>query len=176
MSELEIKENFYPDFIILDYLNIFNSIRFHNIGDTYTMVKAVTEEFRGLAVEKNIGVWSATQLNRTGYSSSDPELTDSAESWGVPMTADLQVAIYENDDFKVQGKYQFKFLKSRCYGQINPMTQKFIMHVNKDKQQIYEAGNPRPSSIVNEDLSNVVKKENPTGDKYKKGNNTGLRW
>jgi len=64
MDELEIKEDFKPDFLILDYLNIFGSTRFKNIGDTYTLVKAVTEEFRGLAIDKNIGVWSATQTNR----------------------------------------------------------------------------------------------------------------
>jgi replicative DNA helicase len=159
LDELEIKENFKPDFICLDYLNLFMSTRYKNMGDTYVLVKAVTEEMRGLAIERNIGIITATQLNRQGFGSTDPEMTDIAESFGIAATADFVCSIIENNTLKEEGKYLFKVLKSR-YQPIKPSTQKFLMGVNKEKQQLFELADPRLGLAIDNTQANDDKDTN----------------
>lgn len=141
MDELQLKNNFHPDFLIVDYLNILGSVRYSNVGDLYTYVKIVGEELRGLAVEKNIGIWSATQTNRSGFGSSNIELNSVSESWGTAMTVDYLVGITETDDLKQKGQYMMKQLKSR-YAPIFPHNEKWIVNVNKYRQEITENINP----------------------------------
>ncbi len=154
LDELDIKENFKPDFIVIDYLNIFNSCRFKSMGETYVLVKAVTEEMRGLAVERNVGIFTATQSNRGGNGSSDLELMDISDSFGTAMTADVVVAIMETDSLKEEGRYLMKMLKSRL-GPITPSTSKWLMGVDKEKQKMYEVPNNQ-EGLGNEDMSAIA--------------------
>ena len=101
LNELKMKKNFAPDIIFIDYLNICASSRVRGLGgsiNTYSFVKAIAEEIRGLAVEFNVPVWSATQVTREGFKSSDVDLTDTSESFGLPATADFMIAAISNDD------------------------------------------------------------------------------
>lgn len=153
MDELETKEGFKVDFIVVDYLNICGSIRYKNIGDTYGYVKAIIEELRGLCVERNIGCLTATQVQRSAWNASDMELNQVAESSGTANTADLVVGIIETDELKDKGQYLFKVLKSR-YAPITSKTKKFLMGVDKEKQKIFELSNPL-EGLIDDDVSDV---------------------
>jgi hypothetical protein len=147
LDELEIKENFKPDFICLDYLNIFTSIRYKDASNSYSYVKGIIEEFRGLAVEKDLGIFTATQTGRNQNGSSNVEVADVSESFGTVMTSDFVLGIIETDDLKIKEQYLMKVLKSR-YSKVDPRTQMFIMGVDKDSQRIYEVDNPRDGIIT----------------------------
>ena len=101
MSELSLKKGFRPDIIFIDYLNICSSSRYKGtIVNSYTFVKAIAEELRGLAVECNVPIVSATQTTRSGYGSSDVDLTDTSESFGLPATADLMFALISTEELE----------------------------------------------------------------------------
>ena len=101
---------------ILDYINLINPARYRSSANSYETIKSVAEEVRGLAVEKNICIWSATQTNRKGDGSSDLDITDVSESYGLPMTTDLMVAIIQTEELKGQGRQIWKNLKDRYSG------------------------------------------------------------
>jgi replicative DNA helicase len=114
LNELKLKKNFVPDMIFIDYLNICASSRMKGMGgsiNSYTYIKAIAEELRGLAVEFNVPIFSATQTTRSGYSSSDPGLEDTSESFGLPATADLMFALVSSEELEALGQIMVKQLK-----------------------------------------------------------------
>lgn len=138
INELRIKKNFVPDIIYIDYLNLCISSRVKITSNTnsYTLIKAVAEELRGLAVEFKVPVVTATQTNRGGMNASDIELTDIAESTGVTHTADFILGIVSTEDMQEKNLYMAKQLKSR-YGDIAYM-RKFMIGVDKMKMRLYD--------------------------------------
>ena len=114
LNELKLKKSFIPDIIFIDYLNICASSRYKgHIVNSYTYVKAIAEELRGLAVEFDLPIVSATQTTRSGFGSSDPDLTDTSESFGLPATADLMFALISSEELEAEGRLKVKQLKNR---------------------------------------------------------------
>ena len=137
LNELNLKKNFIPDVIMIDYLNICASARIKpGVANSYTYIKAIAEELRGLAVEFNVPVWSATQLTRSGYGSSDPDMTDTSESFGLPATADLFFALVVNEQMEQLKQVQVKQLKNR-YNDPS-QNKKFIIGIDKSKMKLYD--------------------------------------
>ena len=137
MNELALKKSFRPDVIFIDYLNICASSRFKggNIS-SYFYVKAIAEELRGLAVEFNVPIFSATQTNRTGFVSTDIGLEDTSESFGLPATADFMFALISNDELEGLGQMKIKQLKNR-YNDPS-INRAFIVGVDKSKMRLYD--------------------------------------
>lgn len=137
IKELRIKKNFSPDVIIIDYLNICASSRLKGTAasNMYQYVKAIAEEVRGLAVEFNVPIWSGTQLNRGGFGSSDIDLTNTSESFGLPATADLFLGIIATEDLDKLGQLMFKQLKNRK-GDIVKY-RKFCIGVDKARMRLF---------------------------------------
>lgn len=134
ISELALKKHFAPDIIYVDYMNICSSARFMGKdSNSYTIVKAIAEELRGMAVEYNVPVVTATQTNRKGSDSSNPGLTDTSDSFGTPMTADLMFALYSTEDLALQHKMLVIQLKNRD----NPIEEysRFFVGINKSRMQ-----------------------------------------
>jgi len=136
IRELKIKKDFTPQVIILDYLNICASSRVKWAANmnTYIYIKSIAEEVRGLAVECNVPIITSSQLNREGYSSSDPDLTNTSESFGLPATADLMLAIMAKDDGVGQNQILFKQLKNR-YADPS-INSKFLVNVIKKRMKL----------------------------------------
>ena len=137
INELRIKRNFIPDIIYIDYLNICSSSRIKSGSNvnSYTYIKAIAEELRGLAVEFNVPIVSATQTTRGGYGNSDVELTDTSESFGLPATADLMFALIATDDMEALNQLMVKQLKNRY----NDPTihKKFVVGIDRAKMRLY---------------------------------------
>ena len=139
LNELNLKRSFVPDIIFVDYLNICCSSRIKagaNIN-SYTYVKAIAEELRGLAVEYNVPIVSATQTTRSGFTSSDPGLEDTSESFGLPATADLMFALIASEEMEELGQIMVKQLKNR-YGDPN-LYKRFVVGVDRSKMRLYDA-------------------------------------
>ena len=139
INELKIKKNFTPDIIYIDYLNICASSRIKpgsNIN-SYTYIKAIAEELRGLAVEFNVPIVSATQTTRSGFSSSDVELTDTAESFGLPATADFMFALISTEELEGLGQMMVKQLKNR-YGDPS-FHKRFVIGVDRSRMKLFDA-------------------------------------
>lgn len=148
LDEIELKEGVKIDFLMLDYLNICSSVRFHDLGNSYTQVKAISEEFRGLAVEKNIGIFTATQSNRAAMGKvSDVEMDGISESVGSIFTSDYLAAILQPDELRTKNLMLIKVLKSR-YCQINESNEKFLIGVDKDKQIIFDRGELAQEGLI----------------------------
>lgn len=141
LNELVLKKNFVPDVIMIDYLNICASSRIKpgNGVNSYTYVKSIAEEIRGLAVEFNVPVWSATQLTRSGFSSSDPGLEDTSESFGLPATADFFVALVVTEQMSQLNQIMVKQLKNR-YGDPD-FNKRFVIGVDRSKMKLYDVEN-----------------------------------
>ena len=137
MNELALKKSFRPDVIFIDYLNICASSRFRggNIS-SYFYVKAIAEELRGLAVEFNVPIFSATQTTRTGFVSTDIGLEDTAESFGLPATADFMFALVSNDELEQLGQMKVKQLKNR-YNDPS-INRSFIVGVDRSKMRLFD--------------------------------------
>ena len=137
MNELALKKSFRPDVIFIDYLNICASSRFKggNIS-SYFYVKAIAEELRGLAVEFNVPIFSATQTTRTGFVSTDIGLEDTAESFGLPATADFMFALVSNEELEQLGQMKVKQLKNR-YNDPS-MNRAFIIGVDRSKMRLFD--------------------------------------
>ena len=138
-NELALKKSFKPDVVFIDYLNICASSRFKggNIG-SYFYIKAIAEELRGLAVEFNVPLFSATQTTRTGFVSTDIGLEDTAESFGLPATADFMFALISNDELEALGQMKIKQLKNR-YNDL-AVNRSFIIGVDRPKMRLYDVG------------------------------------
>jgi replicative DNA helicase len=140
LNELKTKRNFVPDVIYVDYLNICASSRMKpGVVNSYTYIKAIAEELRGLAVEFNVPLISATQVTRSGFNSSDIELTDTSESFGLPATADLMIALISTDELEEMGQIMMKQLKNR-YGDLNYF-RKFFVGIDRPKMRIFNVAN-----------------------------------
>jgi len=148
LNELALKKSFRPDIIFIDYLNICASSRYRagsNVN-SYTTVKAIAEELRGLACEANVPIVSATQTTRSGYGSSDVELTDTSESFGLPATADLMFALISTEDLEGLGQIMVKQLKNR-YNDIN-MFKRFVIGVDRSKMRLYDCEQSAQDDIL----------------------------
>jgi hypothetical protein len=138
INELKIKKNFVPDIIYIDYLNICMSSRIKNGANvnSYTLVKAIAEELRGLAVEHNVPIVSATQTTRSGYSSSDVGLEDTSESFGLPATADFMFALISTEELQELGQIMVKQLKNR-YSDPG-YNRRFVIGIDRSKMRLYD--------------------------------------
>ena len=157
MNELSLKKSFKPDVVFIDYLNICSSSRFKggNIS-SYFYVKAIAEELRGLAVEFNVPVFSATQTTRTGYVSTDIGLEDTSESFGLPATADFMFALISNDELEALGQLKIKQLKNR-YNDPS-VNRAFIVGVDRAKMKLYDVSQ-HAQDIVDSNQQEVKKKD-----------------
>ena len=138
INELRLKKNFHPDIVYIDYLNICMSsrIRMGANVNSYTLVKAIAEELRGLAVECNIPVVTATQTTRSGYSNSDIGLEDTSESFGLPATADLMVGLISTEELESLGQIMIKQLKNR-WGDVNTL-KRFVVGIDRSKMRLFD--------------------------------------
>jgi hypothetical protein len=136
LDELWLKKKFKPDIIFVDYLNICTSSRLKNNGssNSYTYIKAIAEELRGLAVEKSVPIFSATQVNRQGFNNSDMGLEDTSESFGLPATADFMLALISTEELESQGQIMVKQLKNRYNDPA--INRKFILGINRGKMKL----------------------------------------
>ena len=148
INELRIKRNFVPDIIYIDYLNICSSSRIKSGANvnSYTYIKAIAEELRGLAVEFNVPIVSATQTTRSGYGNSDVELTDTSESFGLPATADLMFALINSDDLEQLGQIMVKQLKNRYNDPT--MFKKFVVGIDRAKMRLYDVEDSAQADII----------------------------
>ena len=149
LNELKLKKNFVPEIIFIDYLNICASSRMKAMGgsiNSYTYIKAVAEELRGLAVEFDVPIVSATQTTRSGYSSSDPGLEDTSESFGLPATADLMFALVSNEELEAQGQIMVKQLKNRYN---DPGKHKrFVIGVDRSRMRLYDIDEAESGLVI----------------------------
>ena len=148
LNELKIKRNFIPDIVYIDYLNICASSRLKTGTNfnSYTYIKAIAEELRGLAVEFNVPIISATQTNRGGFGNSDVELTDTSESFGLPATADFMFAIITSEQLNTLNQLMVKQLKNR-YSDPN-MYRKFVIGVDRSKMKLYNLEERAQDNII----------------------------
>jgi replicative DNA helicase len=148
LNELALKKNFRPDIIFIDYLNICASSRIKPGGNvnSYTYIKSIAEELRGLAVEFNLPVVSATQTTRSGYSNSDVDLTDTSESFGLPATADFMFALITNEELENLGQIMVKQLKNR-YSDPN-YYKRFVVGVDRAKMRLYDTEQSAQEDIL----------------------------
>jgi replicative DNA helicase len=148
LNELALKKSFRPDIIFIDYLNICSSSRYRGNANinSYTFVKAIAEELRGLAVEFNVPIVSATQTTRSGYGSSDVELTDTSESFGLPATADLMFALISTEELEGLGQILVKQLKNRYN---DPTIHKrFVIGIDRAKMRLYDCEQSAQQDIL----------------------------
>jgi replicative DNA helicase len=148
LNELALKKSFRPDIIFIDYLNICASSRFKggNNVNSYTLVKSIAEELRGLAVEFNVPIVSATQTTRSGFGSSDVELTDTSESFGLPATADLMFALISTEELEGLGQILVKQLKNRYN---DPTIHKrFVVGIDRAKMRLYDCEQSAQQDIL----------------------------
>ena len=161
MDELRLKKDFVPDIVFIDYLNICASSRYKNNGmvNSYTYIKAIAEELRGMAVEYDIPIFSATQTNRTGFVSTDVGLEDTSESFGLPATADFMFALIATDDLDDMGVVMVKQLKNRYNDAA--ANRKFLIGINRSKMKLFDAEDGVQSSLVQ--TNQTEQKKNGSG-------------
>jgi len=161
-NELALKKSFRPDVVFVDYLNICASARFKggNIS-SYFYIKAIAEELRGLAVEFNVPIFSATQTTRTGFVSTDIGLEDTSESFGLPATADFMFALMSNEELEQLGQMKVKQLKNRYNDPA--MNRSFIVGVDRAKMKLYDVENTAQNIV-----DKGIEVENNDKDPYDK--------
>ena len=159
LNELALKKSFRPDVLFIDYLNICASARFKggNIS-SYFYIKAIAEELRGLAVEFNVPIFSATQTTRTGFVSTDIGLEDTSESFGLPATADFMFALMSNEELEQLGQMKVKQLKNRYNDPA--INRSFIVGVDRAKMKLYDVENTA-QNIVDRGREPEIKQEDP---------------
>jgi len=150
LNELSLKKNFQPDIVYIDYINLCTSsrLKYGSNVNSYSYIKAVAEELRGLAVEKNIPIVSATQLNRTGFTNSDPGLEDTSESFALPATVDFMCALISTEEMEQLGQIMIKQLKNR-YGDPT-QNRRFVVGVDRAKMRLYNVEQSAQSDIVDD--------------------------
>ena len=148
LNELQLKRSFKPDIIFIDYLNICASSRYSKMGsvNSYSYIKSIAEELRGLAVEAQVPIVSATQTTRSGYGSSDVDLTDTSESFGLPATADLMFALISTEELEGLGQIMVKQLKNRY----NDPTifKRFVVGIDRAKMRLYDCEQSAQADIL----------------------------
>ena len=160
LNELKLKRQFEPDLIFIDYLNICASSRMKGMGgaiNSYSYIKAIAEELRGLAVEFDIPIFSATQTTRSGYSNSDIGLEDTSESFGLPATADLMFALISTEELEQQGQFMVKQLKNRYNDPT--LHKRFVIGVDRSKMRLFDV----------EDNQQTLVDDTPVFDKTETG-------
>ena len=164
LNELALKKSFRPDIIFIDYLNICASSRYRNNSsvNSYSYIKAIAEELRGLAVEANVPIVSATQTTRSGFASSDVDLTDTSESFGLPATADLMFALISTEDTEKLNQILVKQLKNRY----NDPTifKRFVVGIDRAKMRLYDCEQSAQEDILD---SGQEEEYNPEEKKFK---------
>ena len=151
LNELRLKKNFSPDMIYIDYLNICASSRMKGMSgsiNSYTYIKAIAEELRGLAVEFNVPIVSATQTTRSGFSNTDVGLEDTSESFGLPATADLMFALISTEELEELGQIMVKQLKNRY----NDLTKykRFVIGIDRSRMKLYDVEESAQSDIMSD--------------------------
>jgi len=151
LNELKLKKNFIPDIIYVDYINICASARVRGLGgsiNTYSYVKSIAEELRGLAVEFNVPIVSATQTTRSGYSNTDVGLEDTSESFGLPATADLMFALISTEELEDLGQMLVKQLKNRY----NDPTKykRFVIGIDRSRMKLYDVEESAQTDIMSD--------------------------
>ena len=166
INELKLKRNFFPDIIFVDYLNICTSSRFRpgSSANSYTIIKSIAEELRGLAVEQDVPIFSATQTTRGGYNSSDVDLTDTSESFGLPATADLMFAIISTEELENMGQFMIKQLKNRY---ADPTRNKrFMIGVDRAKMKLFDLEQSAQTALTDANIDVPVFDRGKQEDKY----------
>jgi hypothetical protein len=148
LQELALKKSFRPDMIFIDYLNICASSRYrgNSTVNSYSYIKAIAEELRGLAVEANVPIVSATQTTRGGYGSSDIDLTDTSESFGLPATADLMFALISTEELEGLNQILVKQLKNRYNDPT--MNKRFVVGIDRAKMRLYDCEQSAQEDMV----------------------------
>jgi hypothetical protein len=148
LNELALKKSFRPDIIFIDYLNICASSRYrtNNNVNSYSYIKAIAEELRGLAVEANLPIVSATQTTRSGFASSDVDLTDTSESFGLPATADLMFALISTEELEALNQIMVKQLKNRYNDPT--INKRFVIGIDRAKMRLYDCEQKAQNDIV----------------------------
>jgi replicative DNA helicase len=164
LNELALKKSFRPDIIFIDYLNICASSRYRGGSNvnSYTIIKSIAEELRGLACEANVPIVSATQTTRSGYGSSDVELTDTSESFGLPATADLMFALISTEELESLGQILVKQLKNR-YNDLS-IYKRFVVGIDRAKMRLFDCEQVAQNDL----LDNKQEEEYTYDDKPKK--------
>ena len=174
LNDLALKKSFKPDIIFIDYLNICCSSRIKpgaNVN-SYSYIKAIAEELRGLAVENNLPIVSATQTTRSGFSNSDPGLEDTSESFGLPATADFMFALVTNEELEQLNQVLVKQLKNR-YGDPN-LYKRFVLGIDRSKMRLYDVEDSAQNDIV--DAGKVEDKPlNTFGNRERRKNFDGFK-
>ena len=172
LEELKLKQNFYPDIIFIDYLNICVSQRLRNNSgaNSYTIVKSIAEELRGLAVEYDLPIVSATQTTRGGFNNSDVDLTDTSESFGLPATADLMFALISTEELEQQGHMMVKQLKNRYSDPTR--NKRFMIGVDRAKMRLFDL-DENAQNLVD---SGQVQDEQPVFDRGNFGSRLNLSY
>ena len=168
INELKLKKKFVPEIIFIDYLNICSSSRMKSMGGTinsYSYIKAIAEELRGLAVEFDVPVVSATQTTRSGFSNSDPGLEDTSESFGLPATADLMFALVSNEELASLGQLMVKQLKNRY----NDPTQdkRFVVGIDRSKMRLFDVAQKEQTLVQDEEDTGPVFDNTNAGKRFK---------
>jgi len=148
LNELALKKSFRPDIIFVDYLNICASSRYKanaNVN-SYSYIKAIAEELRGLAVESNVPIVSATQTTRSGFASSDVDLTDTSESFGLPATADLMFALISTEELEGLSQIMVKQLKNRYHDPT--LNKRFVVGIDRGKMKLYDCEQSAQDDIL----------------------------
>lgn len=160
LDELWLKRKFKPDVIFIDYLNICASARLKNGNNinSYTYIKSIAEELRGLAVEYNVPIFSATQTTRSGYSNSDVGLEDTSESFGLPATADFMFALISTDELAEMNQIMVKQLKNRYNDTAS--NRKFLLGINRAKMKVFDIKTTQPTNLIT--ISTVPPKDKKT--------------
>ena len=151
LNELKLKKQFEPDIIFIDYLNICASSRMKGMGgaiNSYTYIKAVAEELRGLAVEFDVPVFSATQTTRSGYSNSDVGLEDTSESFGLPATADLMFALISTEELERDGQLMVKQLKNRYNDPT--LYKRFVVGIDRSRMRLFDVDQTQEPKLVDD--------------------------
>jgi len=148
LNELALKKSFRPDIIFIDYLNICASSRYraNSNVNSYSYIKAIAEELRGLAVESKVPIVSATQTTRSGFGSSDVDLTDTSESFGLPATADLMFALISTDELEGLNQIMVKQLKNRYNDPT--VNKRFVIGIDRAKMRLYDCEQSAQDDIV----------------------------
>jgi replicative DNA helicase len=180
LQELATKKKFKPDIIFIDYLNICSSARIKNTGNTnsYHYIKSIAEELRALAVQFDVPVFSATQVNRSGFASTDIGLEDTSESFGLPATADFFAALIRTDELDDANQLMVKQLKNRYNSTAS--NRKFVIGVSFAKMKLHDVEQDDQPVMVSSNQTDTKKKKSDEDDYYRAVSKTarkvGLDW
>ena len=176
LNELNLKRSFVPDIIFVDYLNICTSSRIKTGANvnSYTYIKSIAEELRGLAVENKIPIVSATQTTRSGYSNTDVGLEDTSESFGLPATADLMFAIISTEQMEQLGQILVKQLKNRYNDPT--VNRKFVVGIDRSKMRLFDVSQAAQDELVDsgQEEDDTPSFDVATGGKFKKRDFSGF--